>query len=65
MSLIHEKFIQICKSSPFLRKMNKKTKQNEQKTCLGKSQKKETKLTYQHTKMVNFFRRNKILFYAY
>lgn len=33
----------IRQSLPFLRKMNKKnkTKQNEQKTCLGKSQKKQ------------------------
>lgn len=30
----------IRQSLPFLRKMNKK-KQNEQKTCLGKSQKKQ------------------------
>lgn len=54
-----KEFMQICKTEFNL------SQKNEQKTCLGKSQKKETKLANQHSKMVNFFRRNKILFYAY
>lgn len=52
----------IRQSLPFLRKMNKK-KTKWTKDMLRKVTK-ETKLTNQHTKMVNFLRRNKIIFYA-